>query len=66
MVFALAICRQALVHYTNSAACKVNDDDSSFLLSVYEQYLKDKKISGSESASKTLMQAFRRALECKK
>jgi hypothetical protein len=52
--------------YANSAACQAKDVDPNFLLSVYQQYLKDKKVPGSASASKTLMQAFRRAPECKK
>lgn len=52
--------------YANGAACQAKEVDPGFLLSVYEQFIKDKKIPGSESASKTLMQAFRRAPECKK
>jgi hypothetical protein len=52
--------------YANNAGCQAKVDAPDFLLSVYGQYIKDKKLSGSESASKTLMQAFRRAPECKK
>lgn len=45
-------------------ACQVGSASPEFLLSVYQQYLKDKKVPETESASKTLARAFRR-IECK-
>ena len=51
----------------NLAPCEANDTNTNpeFLFSVYQQYMKDMKISENESASKTLTQAFRRVAECK-
>jgi hypothetical protein len=49
----------------NSASCKASDQSSEFLLSVYQSYVKEKNVSASDSASKTLTQAFRRAADCK-
>lgn len=49
----------------NEANCSAQERDSSFLLSVYMQYLEDKNTHESVNASKTLSQAFRRILECK-
>ena len=49
----------------NSSSCKEKESDLAYLLSVYQQYIKDKKVPESTSASATLMQAFRRVAECK-
>ncbi len=50
---------------TNTATCKPQGDDTDFLLSTYNQYMKDKGIPESANASKTLTQAFRRIAQCK-
>lgn len=51
--------------FASNAKCKAEDTSPDFLLSVYEQYVKDKKIAASANASNTLMQAFRRVPNCK-
>jgi len=46
--------------------CKgAEDREPEYLLSVYEMYVRDQKIAGAESASKTLLLAFRRAFDCR-
>jgi hypothetical protein len=51
---------------SKGADCKVSEDkEPEYLLSVYQTYLKEKKLSLSESASRSLSQAFRRAFDCK-
>ena len=52
----------------NTAGSKCNTTDEKtpdYLLSIYETYTKEKNISPSESASKTLLDAYRRAFNCK-
>ncbi len=49
----------------NFSSCKAKESDPAYLLSVYQQYIQDKKVPESNSASATLMQAFRRVAECK-
>jgi hypothetical protein len=49
----------------NLDSCKAKETNPDYLLSIYQQYIKDKKVSENESASKTLIQAFRRVAECK-
>jgi hypothetical protein len=45
--------------------CKISSDQSAeYLLSVYQKYIADKRIPGSESASQTLFAAYRRAFDC--
>ena len=48
----------------NMGTCKEIDTNPEYLRSIYLQYIKDKKIPENESASKTLIHAFRRATEC--
>ncbi|MFA5941820.1 MAG: hypothetical protein WC809_20925 [Sinimarinibacterium sp.] len=50
--------------FTATANCKSEDASPEFLLSVYEQYVKDKAVPGSATAYSTLMQAFRRVPDC--
>ncbi len=50
--------------YGSNPECK-KDVSPEFLLSVYEQYIKDKKVPNSASASNTLRQAFQRIASCK-
>jgi hypothetical protein len=46
--------------------CKdVGDKQPEDLLSVYETYVKEKKVKGSDFASSTLMQAYGRAFDCR-
>jgi hypothetical protein len=50
---------------TPGAKCKnQNEGQPEYLLSVYETYVKEKKVAGTDSASKTLLSAYRRALDC--
>jgi hypothetical protein len=49
----------------SSASCKPQGEDAPFLLSVYTQYMKDKKVPESAGASQTLTQAIRRIAQCK-
>ena len=46
--------------------CKNTDEKApEYLLTVYETFSKEKKVSAAESASKTLLQAYRRAFDCR-
>ena len=55
----------ALVN-SKSIECKVTGDrEAEYLFSVYQTYLKEKKLPLSDSASSTLLQAFKRAFDCK-
>lgn len=62
---------QATVHAllnTQGISCKNVDFEKQqpeYLFSVYQTYLKDKKAQSSDSASRTLLQAFQRAFDCK-
>lgn len=49
----------------SSASCNPQGEDAPFLLSVYTQYMKDKEVPESASASNTLTQAIRRIAQCK-
>lgn len=47
-------------------ACKgTNDRAPEYLLSVYETFVRDRKIASTDSASKTLLLSFRRAFDCR-
>lgn len=51
---------------SKDSECKVSEDKAAeYLFSVYQAYLKEKKSPLSVSASSTLLQAFRRAFDCK-
>lgn len=60
---------QATIHAlvnSKGSDCKISEDkDSEYLFSVYQTYLKEKKTLPSEGASITMLQAFRRAFDCK-
>lgn len=51
---------------TDSKVCRKSDGPLSpeALLSIYEKYMADKDIKGSEQASTTIIDAFRRAFLC--
>ena len=45
--------------------CKNKDERTpEYLWSVFETYVREKKVPGDEPAAKTALQAFRRAFEC--
>jgi hypothetical protein len=51
---------------SKNSECKVPQaSNDEYLYSVYQTYQKDKKITLSEGASNTLLQAFKRAFDCK-
>jgi hypothetical protein len=53
---------------TPGVSCKIVDPEkqqSEYLFSVYQTFVKDKKALPTESSSKTLLQALRRAFDCK-
>jgi len=55
----------ALVN-SKGSECKISEaKEAEYLFSVYQTYIKEKKIAPSENASSTLLQAFKRALDCK-
>ena len=55
----------ALVN-SKGSECKITEaKEAEYLFSVYQTYLKEKKTVPTESASSTLVQAFKRALDCK-
>ena len=57
--------RHALANSKN-AECKVTgDSETEYLFSVYQTYLKEKKSPLPNNASSTLLQAFKRAFDCK-
>jgi len=50
--------------FTRTTKCKNKDQSSIFLLSVYDQYRKDKEIPDTAIASETLFKAFKRIPGC--
>lgn len=57
---------QATVNaFENSNRCSVPDSDPGFILSIYTQYMKDRKVPEGDSASRTITGALRRVAECK-
>lgn len=53
---------------TPGVSCKIVEPEKhepAYLYSVYQTFVKDKKTQPTESSSKTLLQAFRRAFDCK-
>jgi hypothetical protein len=51
---------------SKGSECKISEaKEAEYLFSVYQTYVKEKKTPPSESASSTLLQAFKRALDCK-
>jgi len=51
---------------SKGSECKISEaKEADYLFSVYQTYIKEKKTAPSERASSTLLQAFKRALDCK-
>ena len=51
---------------SKGSKCKISEaKEAEYLFSVYQTFIKEKKTESSESASSILLQAFKRAFDCK-
>ena len=55
----------ALRHFAIDQCTTIGQQETNYLYSVYETYLRDKKALPSDYASRTLSEAFARAFNCK-